>query len=75
LTATQDAVVAGAGTPFEAARRLGWTRHNRSFDDLDVFNRVLAVGETAAHLTVLAERGRILRNIDGSGVPSYEPKG
>jgi glyoxylase-like metal-dependent hydrolase (beta-lactamase superfamily II) len=75
LEATQDAVIAGAATPFEAARRLGWTRHNRSFDDLDVFNRVLAVGETAAHMVVLAERGRIIGSVDGSGVRTYEPKG
>ncbi|HEX3825927.1 MAG TPA: MBL fold metallo-hydrolase [Sporichthyaceae bacterium] len=75
LDRTQEAVLAGAGTPFEVARQLGWTRHNRIFDDLDVFNRVLATGETAAHLVVLAERGRIRRNIDGAGVQTYEPVG
>jgi len=75
LDATEDAVKAGAGTPYEAARRLGWTRHRRRFDDLDVFNRVLAVGETAAHLVVLAERGRVRRGIDGNGAITYEPVG
>jgi glyoxylase-like metal-dependent hydrolase (beta-lactamase superfamily II) len=75
LDATQEAVLAGAGTPFEVARRLGWTRRNRSFDDFDVFNRVLAVGETAAHLVVLADRSRIRGGVDGAGAQSYEPIG
>jgi glyoxylase-like metal-dependent hydrolase (beta-lactamase superfamily II) len=74
LDATEEAVVAGAGTAFEAARRLGWTRHNRSFDSLDAFNRVLATGETSAHLVVLAERGRVRSSVDGAGVAIYEPK-
>jgi glyoxylase-like metal-dependent hydrolase (beta-lactamase superfamily II) len=57
LAATREAVAAGAGTAYEAAQRLGWTRRAKHFDTLDVFNRLLATGETAAHLEVLVGRG------------------
>jgi glyoxylase-like metal-dependent hydrolase (beta-lactamase superfamily II) len=66
LQATLDAVHAGASTGREVAARLGWTRHNRRFDDLDVFNRMLAVTETGAHLEVLVERHLLtVAEIDG----------
>ncbi|MDI2029165.1 MBL fold metallo-hydrolase [Saccharopolyspora sp. TS4A08] len=53
LTATAAVVAAGASTAYEAARALTWTRRERAFDDLDVFNQMMAVLETAAHLDVL----------------------
>ncbi len=59
LDATEQKVRAGAHSGFEVARALGWTRRQRRFEDLDFFNRLLAVNETMAHLRVLAERGRI----------------
>jgi glyoxylase-like metal-dependent hydrolase (beta-lactamase superfamily II) len=40
------------------ARRLAWTRRRTSFTDLDAFNQMLAVNETAAHLDVLVARGQ-----------------
>ncbi|WP_158845670.1 MBL fold metallo-hydrolase [Saccharothrix deserti] len=40
------------------ARRLTWTRRRIGFADLDDFNRMLAVNETAAHLRVLVGTGR-----------------
>ncbi len=57
LAATREAVAGGAGTAFETAQRLGWTRRAKHFDTLDVFNQLLATGETAAHLEVLVARG------------------
>ena len=54
---------------------MGWTRRNTPFDELGTFNQILAVGETAAHLRVLTDRGRIRRNVDGAGVQTYEPVG
>ncbi len=57
LTASAEAVAAGASTGFEVADRLGWTRHHHHLADLDLFNSVLAVQETMAHLEVLVERG------------------
>ncbi|MCG8914987.1 MBL fold metallo-hydrolase [Actinokineospora sp. PR83] len=66
LARTAEAVRDGAGTAFEAARRLGWTRRERAFDTLDLFNQVLAVGETAAHLDVLVVRGALTSStVDG----------
>ena len=57
------AVVEDAGsTAWEVASRLRWTRHERRLEDLDGFNRMLAVCETAAHLDVLAAHGALDRN-------------
>lgn len=55
LTAVRD----GAGTTREAARELGWTGRRTRYDDLDLFNRILATGETAAHLELLVRRGEL----------------
>jgi glyoxylase-like metal-dependent hydrolase (beta-lactamase superfamily II) len=70
LAASLAAVEAGAVTPYEAAKALGWTRRHRSFADLDVGNRMLAVCETAAHLLVLEAQGRLRRSVVG-GVDHY----
>ncbi|MGH8862112.1 MAG: MBL fold metallo-hydrolase [Jatrophihabitantaceae bacterium] len=70
LTATADAVAGGASTGFEVARVLGWTRRQRRLDDLDLFNQVLAVNETVAHLEVLVERGWLVRTVE-DGVDRY----
>jgi len=70
LAETLAAVRDGAGTAYDAARRLGWTRRHRRFDDLDLFNQTLATGETAAHLEVLVVRGD-LRSSTVDGVAGY----
>jgi glyoxylase-like metal-dependent hydrolase (beta-lactamase superfamily II) len=44
-------------TALDVAKRIGWTRKNRHFDELDVFNQMIAVSETIAHLDDLADRG------------------
>lgn len=62
LAQCRDAVAAGAGTALETARILRWTRREHRFDDMDLFNRMLAVLETGAHLEVLAERGELVRS-------------
>jgi glyoxylase-like metal-dependent hydrolase (beta-lactamase superfamily II) len=72
LAASEAAVRAGAATPYEVARALGWTRRNRVFADLDPWNRMLAVCETAAHLLVLAAQGR-LRHTTVDGVDHFGP--
>jgi hypothetical protein len=51
-------------------RLLRWTRRERRFDELDLFNRCLAVSETLAHLDVLAAAGR-LRRTDLDGISHY----
>ena len=66
LTATAEAVDKGAHTAFDVAGLLGWTRRNRSLADLDLFNQVLAINETMAHLRVLVERGWLTEtSLDG----------
>ena len=66
LTATAEAVEHGAHTAFGAAHVLPWTRRHRGFDDLDMFNQILAIFETLAHLRVLVERGSLSEsNVDG----------
>src|SRR3569833_2820727 len=58
LDACAAAGAAGAGTAYETARALTWTRRERLFDDLDVFNQLLATTEPWAHLEVLVAQGR-----------------
>jgi glyoxylase-like metal-dependent hydrolase (beta-lactamase superfamily II) len=57
LTVIAKAVEAGADTGYEVARAIGWTRRERKLEELDLFNKVLAINETVAHLIVLVERG------------------
>jgi glyoxylase-like metal-dependent hydrolase (beta-lactamase superfamily II) len=68
LRSCQEAVQAGAGSAIEVARALPWTRRNRKFEDLDPFNQMLAVSETAAHLDLLAERAELGRSVSDLGV-------
>lgn len=70
LAATWRTVRDGAATAYESASVLGWTRRQRSFAELDVFNRFLAIGETAAHLDLLVERGD-LASSERDGVVFY----
>lgn len=70
LTATAEAVDRGVHTAFEVARVLPWTRHLRAFADLDMFNQILAIFETMAHLRVLEERG-ILTETTVDGVAHF----
>ncbi len=64
LDACLAAVAAGSGTAYETARALAWTRRERRFDDLDVFNQMLATTETWAHLEVLVTQGRLRSTVE-----------
>lgn len=59
LDLTLSALSDGQHTAYEVARRLHWTRRRLRIDDMDLFNAVLAVLETVAHLAVLHERGLV----------------
>jgi glyoxylase-like metal-dependent hydrolase (beta-lactamase superfamily II) len=73
LDACAAAVAAGSGTAYETARALTWTRRERRFDDLDVFNQMLATTETRAHLEVLVTQGRLRSRVeDGASVYAVE---
>jgi hypothetical protein len=65
-TATRDAQVlavvrTGAVSAGDVARRLPWTRRNRSFADLGEFHQQFAVSETIAHLHHLRALSRVER--------------
>jgi glyoxylase-like metal-dependent hydrolase (beta-lactamase superfamily II) len=68
LMQSLSAVDSGAVTAHQIAGMLGWTRHRRSLKELDPFNAMLAILETAAHLDVLAERGLLSRIEEGESV-------
>jgi glyoxylase-like metal-dependent hydrolase (beta-lactamase superfamily II) len=68
------AVQAGAATALEAARSLRWTRRERQLDEMDVFNQMLAVIETRAHLELLTAQGRLVSSTQ-DGVVYYEVPG
>ncbi|GLX02872.1 MBL fold metallo-hydrolase [Microtetraspora sp. NBRC 16547] len=72
LDATLHAVRSGAGTAYEVALALPWTRRRRTLDDLDLFSQMLAVLETDAHLDLLTDQG-VLVAADLDGVRAYAP--
>jgi glyoxylase-like metal-dependent hydrolase (beta-lactamase superfamily II) len=76
LDASAAVIRAGASTAYEAARALRWTRRERLFDDLDPFNQMMAVMETAAHLDVLVRQGRLRSSAAApGGEPAAGPAG
>lgn len=58
----------GSVTSLVVARDLGWTRHERSFADLDVFSQGMAAMETKAHLDLLVARGQASAVDEADGV-------
>lgn len=63
----------GFSTAHDVAGRLAWTRHERPFEELDAYNQMLATLETAAHLDVLSQRGRVKQE-SRCGVMHYAPR-
>jgi glyoxylase-like metal-dependent hydrolase (beta-lactamase superfamily II) len=55
-------VDAGYDRAFAVAEQLLWTKRDTPFSALDAFNSYIAVGETIAHLELLAHDGRIVRH-------------
>ena len=72
LDQTLAALTAGATSVFEVAGRLRWTRRERTLAELDLFNQMLAVTETAAHLRLLVAQERVARILD-EGIYRYRP--
>jgi glyoxylase-like metal-dependent hydrolase (beta-lactamase superfamily II) len=71
LEQTLEVASAGPVTAFAVASALPWTRRKLALADLDPFNQLLAVGETAAHLEVLVVRGQLVRVTSPAGVELY----
>lgn len=70
LQQAAETVGASSVHAFDVASRLTWTRRHRRFADLDLFNQMLAVSETAAHLELLVARG-VLTVTDEGGTFVY----
>ncbi|GAY11905.1 MBL fold metallo-hydrolase [Pseudonocardia sp. N23] len=64
LDDTFAGLVEGRTTAKEVASTLAWTRRGRTLAELDPFNRMLAILETAVHLEVLVERGLVASDSD-----------
>ncbi|MFY9930879.1 MAG: MBL fold metallo-hydrolase [Streptosporangiaceae bacterium] len=73
LEASERAIGQDAATAYEVAMQLTWTRRERKLADLDPFNQMLAVLETAAHLDVLVMHGRLRAEVS-DGVTGYVPR-
>ena len=66
LDLTLEAVSRGASTADDVTHQWVWTSRGIRFSDMDPFNSMLAVLETAAHLEVLVERDLVkVTDIDG----------
>lgn len=61
LDACQAVLGGDAVSAQQVAHALPWTRHRRRLRDLNDFNQMLAVSETAAHLNLLVLWGRAVR--------------
>lgn len=72
LDATLAGLAEGRSTAWEVAGALRWTRREHRLRELDLFNAMLATLETAAHLQVLVERGRVTAT-EQDGVIHYLP--
>jgi glyoxylase-like metal-dependent hydrolase (beta-lactamase superfamily II) len=72
LAACVDAVRDTERSAAEVAALLPWTRRARRLDELDLFNRVLAVNETVAHLELLRTEGTLSRR-EVDGTIAYRP--
>jgi glyoxylase-like metal-dependent hydrolase (beta-lactamase superfamily II) len=71
LDLTEKALAEGAATPRDVATLLRWTPKERKLEELDVFNQLLAIGETRAHLVVLVSQGRAVCEAGDDGVSNY----
>ncbi|MGN6251530.1 MAG: MBL fold metallo-hydrolase [Marmoricola sp.] len=71
LALCAEAVAGGAGTAWEVAGEVPWTRRGRTRDELGPFDAVMAAFETLAHLELLALRGDLSRT-ESEGTARFE---
>jgi glyoxylase-like metal-dependent hydrolase (beta-lactamase superfamily II) len=58
----------GTTTAHVVAQDLGWTRHEKAYDELDLFSQGMASMETKAHLELLVARGELTEQSDPEGI-------
>jgi len=74
LEACLAAVGGGTATAYDVSSRLRWTRRQSALSDLDAFNQMLAITETAAHLDLLVAQQRLAESTE-DGVGLYRAVG
>jgi glyoxylase-like metal-dependent hydrolase (beta-lactamase superfamily II) len=62
----------GPFSAYQVAVAVRWTSRDRHFDELDVMNQMLAVGETLSHLDLLVARGQATAT-SADGVTMFQP--
>ncbi|ABL79970.1 MULTISPECIES: MBL fold metallo-hydrolase [unclassified Nocardioides] len=62
------AIAEEPGTGFTVAHQLAWTRHEKAYDELDLFSQGMAAMEIKAHLELLVARGQATRADTPEGV-------
>jgi hypothetical protein len=67
LDRVADLVAAGAESAFEVARRMRWTRRERTLDELETVHQMTAVLEVLAHLELLATQGILTTHDSDAG--------
>ncbi|QUH02070.1 MBL fold metallo-hydrolase [Saccharopolyspora erythraea] len=70
FASTADVLGRSTSDAYGVAQGLRWTRREIPFADLNAFNQMLAVNETAAHLDVLVQRGQVVAEVV-AGVTRY----
>ncbi|WP_395657005.1 MBL fold metallo-hydrolase [Nocardioides sp.] len=68
LAQSLRALAGGPLTAHQVAHHLGWTRHEKPYDELDPFAQGMASMETKAHLELLVAQGRATREETSGGV-------
>jgi glyoxylase-like metal-dependent hydrolase (beta-lactamase superfamily II) len=63
----------GPFSAYQVAVAVRWTSRDRHFDELDVMNQMLAVGETLSHLDLLVARGLATAVTTADGVTLFQP--
>jgi len=70
LELARELVAAGNSTAYDVARRMSWTRHDRTVDELGPVHGMTATLEMLAHLELLVTRGTLGR-AEHAGVHHY----
>lgn len=65
LDLVHELVAAGSHTAYDVARRMLWTRHERTVDELGAVHGMTAILEVAAHLDLLVARGSLTCDTSG----------
>lgn len=73
LALCEDLVAGGCRTAADVAAEIPWTRRGLALTSLDVFNAMLAVLETDAHLRLLAAQRRLGRLTDSLASSYHVP--